>query len=607
MCKRDPPRVSVRVGWKFTLSAEKISHPDAGRYIIKNRSDELIAASSSQRILTMQRAREPRTRQTADFVTRRALFGVPALIAATATSAAPAPTNGRENSGGAEQRAQDCFQLRMKAALAERQNSQPDQTTNGDESLYPNRMGNYSKGLAHNSIGEVDRAGYESLLAALSSGAPEDFEKILLGGNVRLVNPQAGMAFDMEGADSHQLAIGTPPALASAQRAGEAVEDYWMALLRDVAFSAYETDPAARAACAELSRLKDFRGPKQNGLVTPATLFRGFTHGDSAGPYVSQFLLKPLGYGAIRIEQKLNTYLALNNGGTDYMTDTASWLAVRNGAGPFGSNRIDPMPRYARNGRDLAAYVHVDVLFEAYFNACLWLIDNGAPLNPGNPYNSSATQDGFGTFGAPHVKTMVAEAATRALKAVWYQKWFVHRCLRPEEFGGLVHFTRTGAAAYPLHPDVLHSEAVDRVFQRNGTYLLPHAFPEGCPQHPSYGEGHGTVAGACATMVKAFFDDAVAMSSLTDIVQASPDGLSLMPYAGSDSNQLTVGGEMNKLAANIALGRDHAAVHWRSDYADAVRLGESVAISILRDQKATYNESFQGFTFTKFDGARITV
>jgi hypothetical protein len=58
-----------------------------------------------------------------------------------------------------------------------------------------------------------------------------------------------------------------------------------------------------------LSRLKDFRGPKQNGLVTPATLFRGFTHGDSAGPYVSQFLLKPLGYGAIRIEQKLNTYL----------------------------------------------------------------------------------------------------------------------------------------------------------------------------------------------------------------------------------------------------------------------------------------------------------
>ena len=39
-----------------------------------------------------------------------------------------------------------------------------------------------------------------------------------------------------------------------------------------------------------------------------------------------------------------------------------------------------------RNGRGLGAYVHVDVLFEAYFNACLVLVDQGAPLDPNNPY-----------------------------------------------------------------------------------------------------------------------------------------------------------------------------------------------------------------------------
>jgi hypothetical protein len=522
-------------------------------------------------------------------------------------SKAALPNDTPGDAGAAEKRAQECFQIKMKAAQAERNAPAPEQRTNGDEARYPNRIGNYSKGLPHNSIGEVDPAAYQSLLGALASGDPEDFERIRMGGNVRLINPQAGLAFDMEGLDSHQMAIGTPPALASAQRAGESVENYWMALLRDVPFSGYDTDPAAQAACAELSRLTDFRGPKQNGRVTPGTLFRGFTYGDVVGPYVSQFLLKPLEYGAIHVEQKLNTYLPLSNGGADYLTDAASWLAVRNGAGPFGSNRIDPLPRYARNGRDLAAYVHVDVLFEAYFNACLWLVDNGAPLNPANPYLASATQDGFGTFGAPHIKTLVAEAATRALKAVWYQKWFVHRNLRPEEFGGLVHYTRTNAASYPLHHDILRSEAVDRVFQRNGTYLLPHAFPEGCPQHPSYGEGHGTVAGACATLVKAFFDDTAPLSALTDIVEASADGLSLHSYTGLDRSRMTIGSEMNKLAANIGLGRCHAAVHWRSDYADALPLGEAVAIGILRDQKDCYNESFRGFTFTKFDGTRMTV
>ena len=37
-------------------------------------------------------------------------------------------------------------------------------------------------------------------------------------------------------------------------------------------------------------------------------------------------------------------------------------------------------------------------------------------------------------------------------------------------------------------------------------YLLSMAFPEGSPMHPCYGAGHATVAGACVTVLKAFFD-----------------------------------------------------------------------------------------------------
>ncbi len=551
-------------------------------------------------------------RRISDVDRRRFLQGIGGAAAALAAFnpervfASPSESDpaGPETHGGGSRRRR-CLELRRAAAMEEFRVPVPEHRNNGDEDLYASRIGSYSKGLPHSSVGEVDPRAYRSFLHALQTGDPGDFEDIIIGGNVRLVDPQSGLAFDLEGTDSHQLALGPPPALASAERAGEAVECYWMALLRDVNFRQYASEPIALEASEELSRMSDFRGPKENGRVTPHTLFRGFTAGDLIGPYVSQFLLKTVDFGAVTVEQKFNTYVP----GTDYMTDRASWLAVQDGRGPFADNQIDPRPRHIRNGRDLSAYVHVDVLFEAYFNACLWLIDNGVPLNPGNPYgsNRSRTQVGFGTFGAPHVKALLAEVATRALKAVWFQKWFVHRTLRPEEFGGLVHFTKAGEANYPLHSDVLDSQAVARTFQGNGTYFLPHAFPEGCPQHPSYGQGHATVAGACATIVKAFFDDSFVLSGITDIVQAGEDGLSLVPYTGRDVDQITVGGEMNKIAANVGVGRNHAAVHWRSDYADSLPLGEAIAISVLRDQKSCYNEPFEGFTFTKFDGTPITV
>ena len=87
-------------------------------------------------------------------------------------------------------------------------------------------------------------------------------------------------------------------------------------------------------------------------------------------------------------------------------------------------------------------------------------------------------------------------------------------------------------------------------------------------------------------------------------MQATPDGLALIPYVGAP---LTIGGELNKLAANVAIGRDIAGVHWRSDATESLKLGEEIAISILRDQRLCYNEDFGGFTFTKFDGTTITV
>jgi hypothetical protein len=62
-----------------------------------------------------------------------------------------------------------------------------------------------SKGLPHDELGEVDPGAYRTLLRALGSGRPEDFERIPLGvDNARkLLNPQGGLAFDLEEPDSH--------------------------------------------------------------------------------------------------------------------------------------------------------------------------------------------------------------------------------------------------------------------------------------------------------------------------------------------------------------------------------------------------------------------
>ncbi len=479
------------------------------------------------------------------------------------------------------------------------------QLTNGDEQLYPNLIGNFSKGLPHNSLGEVDRSAYSALLSALDAGTIGGFESVPLGGATKLVNPMAGLAFDLEGADSHQFAIGPPPALSSQARADEMVELYWQALCRDVSFSEYDVDPTARAAAAELSSLAAFSGPISSGQVTTQTLFRGPTTDDVIGPYLSQLLLKPFTYGQYLMNGQISTYLP----GIDYLTDQASWLAARNGIAPSAKNQRDPQTRYIRSGRDLSAYVHSDQVYEAFYNSAIFLSANGASPNPGNPYLSLMKQSPFATFGGPHFLTLLAEVANRALKAVWYAKWFVHRTLRPEDFGGLVHTMKTGQSSYPLHQDVLNSTAAAENFAKYGTHFHPQAFPEGCPQHPSYAEGHSSIAGACATILKAAFDGSVAFENLKNgtIQLASQDGLSLIPYGAPDASQITVNGEINKLASNIALGRDFAGVHWRSDAVDGQKLGEAVALSVLSDQHGTYDETFSGFTITKFDGSTVTV
>ncbi|MDF2881601.1 MAG: phosphoesterase PA-phosphatase related [Clostridiaceae bacterium] len=235
-------------------------------------------------------------------------------------------------------------------------------------------------------------------------------------------------------------------------------------------------------------------------------------------------------------------------------------------------------------------------------NACLILLSYGQDaLAQTNPYLRSLTQVGFATFGTPHILDFTVKVVRIALEAAWFQKWLVHRRLRPEEFGERVQNFLSGTANYPINLELINSLAVSEVFNKYGSYLLPQAYPEGCPTHPAYPSGHATYTGAGVTILKAFFDESFV---IPNAVAASTDGLKLLPYTG---RPLTVLGELNKLASNIAIGRDAAGVHWRSDAIQGMYLGEQVAMGMFQDYSRTYNEDFHRFTFTRFDGTTVTI
>jgi hypothetical protein len=102
-------------------------------------------------------------------------------------------------------------------------------------------------------------------------------------------------------------------------------------------------------------------------------------------------------------------------------------------------------------------------------------------------------------------------------------------------------------------------------------------------------------------LLKAFFDSDYV---LPRPVEVTADGLALEPWRGAS---LTLGNEIDKLASNIALGRDSAGVHYRSDSIRGLIVGEQQALGLLRDYSRTYNERFDGFIVRKFNGDKIKI
>lgn len=573
--------------------------------------------------------------------------------------------------------------VRESAARMAADRPHPHHLSNGDEERYSAEQYamSFSKGLDHcEETGLVKSAeDFRAFRRAIDTGYADDFsEKVNASPqkNRKWEAPTAGVVYDLQGPDCQAVTMPPAPALGSLELSYEMAEVYELALLRDYPLSAFEEGkPDIQTSLDRLNQIDfDISGasgtrPRKGGIgddvgkITPQTAFRGSAPGVERGPYLSQFLLLGNGsvagdrtpadgliaYGAQTIDQRVPVALK-----KDFMTCWDEWLEVQNGLDTQKGRQLELFGcsverRFICTPRDLATYVHYDALYQAYLNACLILLGMGAPTDPafdrlsGSGKIRNANGDlvdrqagGFALWGGPHILTLVTEVATRALKAVRFQKFNTHCRLRPEALAARIERSEAIQQKFPVaganfkELQLAIGDTVQAIRDKNrtnphgqATALLPLAFQEGSPMHPAYGAGHATVAGACVTILKAFFDTSAVLVDRNNPDDPSDSGVKFAQRSCLDqpiayrtdsdspcelqtvecSEYLTLEGELNKLAANISIGRNMGGVHYFSDYYDSLRLGEAVAIGMLEEQALCYPRDSFVFSLPTFDGS----
>ncbi|MGL5830000.1 MAG: vanadium-dependent haloperoxidase, partial [Angustibacter sp.] len=425
----------------------------------------------------------------------------------------------------------------------------------------------FSKGLPKDAWGQPLPGPQQALAAGLAARDAAGLAAIPftgVAGNA-LVNPAASFNLpitrDRRSAD---FALVPPPQVRGAVTAAELVELYWAALLRDIPWVDFDTSPLVAAACAELTSLKSFHGPRESdGRVSPRLLFKGTSRG--AGDFgVSRLLQLDVPGGALTTQQ----WVTMSDPQPDTLTSVPDWLAWQGGvpgAAPPSTKIRVPIT----TGRHLATYVFRDFPVQPFLNAALIL--EGA-TRPGThlPYAGGGGQAGFVTYGRSHLFSLLSRVTDAALRASWFYKWQVYRRIRPEEYAGRFHFARTAELPDEFPRWLKDTEAAQRIYLKFGNWLLPQVYPMGAPAHPAYPGGHAAIAGACATVLKAWYPEPC------KITTGGPE--------------ISVADAVDQLADEVGMGRSLAGVHFRSDNVAGLQLGERVALAILAEDRLSLPE-----------------
>lgn len=525
---------------------------------------------------------------------------------------------------------------------------------NKEEQRYrdKNYVGSFHKGLQHDSNGLlVSTAEYEKMRNSIIYNDQKTLATVKLadGAVGKLVNPLASNATILAGIPQSGIKQMCIPTLSSDSGATEMVELYSKSIVRDIDFSTFDTDPIiAKILDTEHMNKPDvlanfkFYSPVNQPFNTK-TLFRGISAEEHFGPYVSQFLFLDVPMGATSLRQ---TYISPKsvadaNSRVEWGVDRSELVFIQNTQlnnpglpGPTDLSSFEK--KYLHSGRSLAEAVHSDPAYQFFYQASLIMAGLGIRPNPGLP--SYPNQAPFITGGGgPNVQCCVAEATSLALKHSWFWKWTVSRRERPEAQSILIDIVKNNPEEnkkYDISDVILNNAILFDVKNYNGSapynkldsYTLSTTYREGSPLHPAWPSGHATIAGAGVTVLKIFFDGSTKWKALPAVmsgklssgvsgpVEADPANLfnTLKTYEQSDAAEMTVNGELDKLASNVGIGRNWAGIHYRSDAIGGMLLGEEIAIKYMEDVlSGTVENNLDGsmpkISIKKFDGSIYTL
>lgn len=541
----------------------------------------------------------------------------------------------------------DHYKLRNK--LGKKYNKKKKRKTNKEESKYFNYSfnGSFHKGLPHDQVtgSLLSNKNYVKYVRSLLKNDQKNLADLPLSNNsqIKLSNPLGSLSSVVVGSPQLNISVKHFPILSSKTSACEMIELYCMALSRDVPFNNYDCDEKINKILdymndrVVLSKLKKY---SHFGLITTKSIFRGISDNQLSGPYLSQFLYLNVPIGATTIVQKYNVYPTkefslLNNINVEWGISSNQIISIQE----TNLNNLPPIPiehlqkRYIYSGRALTEIVHNDPPYQFYYQASLILTTLGCQTNPGFPSFKNQTNL-ITNSGTSQLLTSLGEVTNLALKHVWYWKWQVYRRMRPEVYSLWIDNIKNNKVSndknYDISDVILKNNILEEIKSYNldwgveNSFTLPLTYREGSPTHPSYPAAHATIAGACCTLLKIFFDTEKKWNSLPElgkyelsqikslVVQSNEDGTELIPYNDFDIEEMTIAGEINKLGFNIGFGRNWAGVHYRSDIIEGLKLGEQIAIDYMKDilsmsVENNLNNTPPSITFRKFDNSLVTI
>jgi hypothetical protein len=499
---------------------------------------------------------------------------------------------------------------------------------NEEEARYAKYLynGSFHKGLQHNlRDGRLENADdYKLMVKCIVEHDQDVMNNIPMAKNTtgKLVNPLASYSTIMVGMPQNLLYLPKAPTLSSNQGAAEMVELYAHALSRDIPFINYDKDILIQSLLGTdlLNRPNILKHLSTENPFNSKSIFRSNYAGDLIGPPISQFLLLDIIAGALVQHQKYHVPPSQQDAGearVEWGVDLEETIRIQNVNLDQLPPQIPPLKfnaKYLYSGRALAEAVHNDAVYQFFYQASLILNSLGASGNPGFPSfkttGSFVTNSGFG-----NLLCSIAEVSAAALKNGWYWKWLHSRKLRPECFGLWIHDVKSGLVQnrgnFDISNVVLDNPILKKVYQSNNlvkpgsnSYTLSQAYREGGPLHPAYISGHAIISGACITIIKCFYNGdqkwltipgviSGKLSGLVNsIVQSDATGDNLTSYSEKDMNEITINSELDKLASNIAFGRNWAGIHYRTDATEGIQLGEKVAIHFMENLLSTMVENF---------------